>query len=86
MNRIQLARDFSARVRTMRRERKLSAEALGHLMGCKRQQIENIESGRHSPTLWTALRLAEIFGASLDVMTGRRRYYGAREGKGNADL
>lgn len=39
---------------------------LGERIGVTRQTIAAIESGKYSPTLETAFRLAEVFGKPLE--------------------
>jgi transcriptional regulator with XRE-family HTH domain len=48
------------RVRSLRKWRKLSQEALGHLVGVGRESIMAIESGRSGVTLDVILDVAEV--------------------------
>ena len=44
----------------------MSQAELGQKIGVTRQTIAAIESGKYSPTLEAAFRIAEVFGKPLD--------------------
>ena len=54
------------RVRTFRRQRDWSQEALAQRLGVSRQSIIAIELGKSHPSLPLAFRIAELFGASIE--------------------
>ena len=55
------------RIRTLRFEHDEMTQAeLGRRIGMTRQTVIAIEQGRYSPSLETAFRIAQVFGAPLD--------------------
>ena len=44
----------------------MTQQALADRIGVTRQTVIAIEQGRYSPTLETAFRIAEVFGAPLE--------------------
>lgn len=54
------------RVRVLREQRDLSQAALASLVGVQQTTISNIETGYANPSLKTAVRLAKIFGVTVD--------------------
>lgn len=54
----QVRRAFGETVRALRRERKLSQEALALDSGVDRSFLSQLENGHREPTISTALRLA----------------------------
>jgi putative transcriptional regulator len=55
-------------VREMRSERSLSQAELGAALGVSRQTVSSIESGRYSPSLPLAFRLAHFSDTTVDEM------------------
>jgi putative transcriptional regulator len=53
-------------VRELRIERRLTQEDLGSAVGLTRQSILAIEKGRFTPSIHTALMLAQALGVSVD--------------------
>jgi len=53
-------------VRELRIERRLTQEALGAAVGLTRQSILAIEKGRFTPSIHTALMLAQALGVSVE--------------------
>ena len=53
-------------VREMRIERRFTQEDLGAAVGLTRQSILAIEKGRFTPSIHTALMLAQALGVSVD--------------------
>jgi putative transcriptional regulator len=55
------------RIRELRfRHGEMSQTELGQRIGVTRQTIAAIESGKYSPTLEAAFRIAQVFGVPLD--------------------
>lgn len=55
------------RVRTLRfLHDEMTQSELGRRIGVTRQTVAAIESGRYSPSLETAFRIADVFGLTLD--------------------
>ncbi|WP_279365725.1 helix-turn-helix transcriptional regulator [Microbacterium testaceum] len=52
-------------IRTVRRERGLTQEALAALCFVSRQTIVSLEAGQHDPSLVLALRISDALGASV---------------------
>ncbi len=53
-------------VRDLRLEQRLTQEALGEAVGLTRQSILAIEKGRFTPSIHTALMLAQALGVSIE--------------------
>ncbi len=53
-------------VRELRSERALSQGALGELLGVSRQTVNAIETGKYDPSLPLAIRMARLFGCSVE--------------------
>jgi putative transcriptional regulator len=53
-------------VRELRRARGLSQADLGGAMGVSRQTVNAIETGRYSPSLPLAIKLARYFGLPVE--------------------
>ena len=56
------------RVRDLRTERGLSQADIAAELGVSRQTVIAIESGRYSPSLPLAFRIARFFGSTVDEM------------------
>ena len=54
------------RLRVLRAEREWSQQELGDRLGVSRQAINAVETGRFDPSLPLALKLARIFGQSVE--------------------
>lgn len=62
----------------------LSQEQLGNYMNVSRDTVKNWESGTTAPKLGVAIRLADVFGCSLDYLFARteeRTVNGALSGR-----
>ena len=59
---------LGARIREIRKRRRLSQEKLAERAGISAQYISNIERGRENPTLDLLLRLADSLRVSLGDM------------------
>lgn len=67
-------RRVAERVTTLRKQRKLSQEALAAKAGIHRVSLANIERGARQPTLDTLERLAKALGVPLvRLLTEQRR-------------
>jgi len=71
-------RSFSARVKNLREEKKLTQEELAERLGISRQSIISVERGKNLPSLPLALRIAEIFEQSFDEL-----FFGKQNKKNN---
>jgi putative transcriptional regulator len=56
------------RVREARTERALSQAELAAELGVSRQTVIAIETGRYSPSLPLAFRIARFFGSTVDAV------------------
>lgn len=54
------------RVRRYRRLHDVTQEELAERVGVTRQTIISIEKGRYNPSVGLALRLADVFGVSVE--------------------
>lgn len=54
----------------IRKERSISQEILSKRSGIAQSAISNIEKGNHSPTIYTAQKLADALGVSLVELIG----------------
>ncbi len=57
------------RVRQMRSDRSLTQEDVADEIGCSRVMVTLIETGQRHISLKLAMRLAKLFGVSLDDLT-----------------
>lgn len=57
---------IGAKLRTLRKERKLTQQELADRLGIKRPSISNYEIGRRTPSLKELRRFSEFFGVGLD--------------------
>src|SRR5262245_47588395 len=64
-----LPRLFSAKLRHLRKQRKLTQEALSNLLSLRTQaHISLLEKGRSEPSLELVLQLVELFGVATDYL------------------
>ena len=61
------------RVRELRTEEGLSQADLAAQLGVSRQTIIAIETGRYSPSLPLAFRIARLFGSTVDAIFGEAK-------------
>lgn len=60
---------ISNRIREFRfHHNEMSQAELGQRIGVTRQTVAAIESGKYSPSLETAFRIADVFGVPLDEL------------------
>ena len=57
---------IGAKLKILRRQRRLTQQELADKLGIKRATISNYEIGRRSPHLSELRRIAEFFGVGLD--------------------
>ena len=57
---------METRLRALREDAGLSQKALGERVGVSRQAINALETGKHSPSLDLAFRLAGVFGLPVE--------------------
>ncbi len=62
--------DFAENLRKLRKQKKLSQQKLGAMLGYGYTAIANYESGRNTPSLKDLMKLASIFGITLDELAG----------------
>ncbi len=61
------------RVRALRTEEGLSQATLAAQLGVSRQTIIAIETGRYSPSLPLAFRIARLFDSTVDAIFGEAK-------------
>jgi transcriptional regulator with XRE-family HTH domain len=64
----QLRRQFGARIKELRKERKLTQKEAAAYLGVQGTHLNKYESGIHAPPLEKIILLAKLFGVSLDFM------------------
>lgn len=64
-------RDFSEVLRELRKEKKVSQQALGKVLDISDRNIRFYESGEHRPDFDGLIKLADYFEVSLDYLVGR---------------
>jgi len=62
---------FAERINALRRERGMTQDALGQIIGVKRDSIYTYEKGLNYPEVRNLITLADFFGVSLDYLVGR---------------
>lgn len=62
--------DFAKNLRKFRKQKKLSQEKLGAILGYHPSAIANYESGRNMPSLKDLIKLASVLEVSLDELVG----------------
>jgi putative transcriptional regulator len=60
--------DIVNAVRRHRLTRDITQSELAELLGVTRQTVLSIEKGKYTPSIGLALRLAEIFGVSVETL------------------
>ena len=60
--------DIVNAVRRHRLTRDITQSELADLLGVTRQTVLSIEKGKYTPSIGLALRLAEIFGVSVETL------------------
>lgn len=62
---------FSEGLKTLRISRNLSQQGLAKLVQVSRQQVVGWENGFNLPSCKSLIRLADLFGISIDALVGR---------------
>ena len=63
---------FAHRVKKLRRQKKLSQQELGEVLGINQGAISAIESGRRTTTVEKLILLAKFFEVSTDYLLGAK--------------
>ncbi len=63
--------DFQARLRELRKGKKINQTTLGEKIGVTLKQIQRYEQGQNDPTMSVLIALADYFDVSLDYLVGR---------------
>lgn len=63
---------FGARLRDLRRERKLTQQMVAEYLQIHRTTYTKYEAGTVAPDYMGLIRLADIFGVSVDCLLGRK--------------
>ncbi|MCH5341418.1 MAG: helix-turn-helix transcriptional regulator [Acetatifactor sp.] len=56
------------RVHELRKQKKLTQQGLGNLVGVSRQAVAAIEKGRFDPSVWLAYDLSRVFSISIEEL------------------
>ena len=62
--------DFGLRLRELREKKRLSQQQLVDWLGLTRSSISNYENNTQTPPADTLVRLADIYGVSVDYLLG----------------
>lgn len=62
--------DFGANLRRLRKERKLSMDALAEKAGTSKQVLSRYENGERAPKISMVKKLADALGVSIAQLTG----------------
>ena len=62
--------DFSQRIVSLRKQRKLTQEKLGELVNMSQRSVANWESGERLPSISTLIDLSEKLNVSVDYLLG----------------
>lgn len=65
---------FGERLRSLRKERKISSDQLGDAIGVSGEAVRMWERGTRSPRKMAQLALCDYFGVSMDYLNGRSVY------------
>lgn len=60
--------EFKERLKSLRKERKLTQSALGAILNYGYTAISNYESGRNEPSITDLKKIAEFFDVSMDYL------------------
>ena len=64
-------KNFSERIKELRKEKGLSQEGVGNIIGVTRYAVYSYEKGRAYPEMKSLVALAEYFDVSMDYLAGR---------------
>ncbi len=62
--------NIAPRLREARRAARMSQQVAAYWSETSREQLSNIESGRHEPRLSTVARLADVYGTTVSELIG----------------
>lgn len=62
---------FSERLKTLRKEKKLTQKELAEQIGISQKSYSHWESGKNEPSLENLIKLADLLEVSLDRLFGR---------------
>ena len=62
---------FNEQLINLRRQKGLSQEQLGDIIGVSRQTVSKWELGDTTPEMEKLMQLSDLFGISMDILTGR---------------
>lgn len=62
---------FSRNLLRLRKEHKLSLQALGDILGISNQAVSLLEKGQNVPRFSVLMAIADYFDVSLDYLVGR---------------
>ncbi|MFS9152402.1 helix-turn-helix transcriptional regulator [Streptococcus infantis] len=62
---------FTDRLKTLRKEKKLTQKELAEQIGIKQNSYSDWETGKNEPSLENLIKLADLFEVSLDCLLGR---------------
>lgn len=57
---------FESRLHVLRYEAKMKQEELAELVGVRRETIGLLERGKYNPSLFLAMRIANVFGKKVE--------------------
>ena len=63
--------NFAERIRALRKEKGLSQEEVGSVIGLKKYAVYSYEKGRACPDMRGLIALADYFNVSMDCLAGR---------------
>jgi len=64
-------KNFSERIKELRKEKGLTQEGIGNIIGVTRYAVYSYEKGRAYPEMKGLIALAEYFDVSMDYLAGR---------------
>ncbi|OUB07781.1 hypothetical protein BK708_37485 [Bacillus thuringiensis serovar yunnanensis] len=65
---------LGTRVKALRKEMKLTQQALGNKVGLKKAAISQIENGNNAPSNEVLNKMTDVFGVTADYLLGRSEY------------
>ncbi|MBR7928233.1 helix-turn-helix transcriptional regulator [Aerococcaceae bacterium zg-ZUI334] len=63
---------MNVRLKEIREEYNLSQKELADLLGIEKRTVSNIETGKASFSLDTAIKICDLFGITIDELVDRR--------------
>ena len=63
---------FAERLKQLRKENGISQQKLADLLGLRQSTVAMWEKGKNSPEYESLLKIAKIFGTSMDYLTGQK--------------